>query len=292
MNKKRKHNNVHITYRGQQIPGPRFPRIFSCITWQGIHPQPVRNMHLPLCASLKNTRTMNRLIEILLITFILSACNSHKKLTELELYDSLFPSKYTKTYPINLETKIAEGTRYIEFENKTSIMFFNVDSVLNYAESGIIKDSLCDKKKEDLQTLIRLLENNKLSFYRIELETNPEEYRQLGLPKPKRYERNYVKPYGYNIQTDTINKIRLNVFKDWMISELCLSRGYLVKDKLNNCFADSILYRVTVFNDGHGGESLAFKNNQSFFTVKVYSDIVWPDFDCMSKEEIEKWRNK
>lgn len=235
---------------------------------------------------------MNRQIQILFIALILSACSSSKKLTEQKLYDSLFPSNYTKTYPINLETQKAEGLTYIEFEKRTSIILFQVDSVLYYAKSKILKDSLCDKKKEDLQTLIRLLENNKYGFYRIEMTTTPQKYRQLGLPKPNRYEKKYVKPYGYAVETDTLNKIRLNIFKDWMISELCLNGGYLVKDKFNNCYADSILYRVTDFNDGHGGESLAFKNNQTFHTVKVYSDIVWPDFDCMSKNEIEKWGDK
>ncbi len=64
MNKKRKHNNVHITYRGQQIPGPRFPRIFSCITWQGIHPQPVRNMHLPLWGIKSNNNLDKAILSI------------------------------------------------------------------------------------------------------------------------------------------------------------------------------------------------------------------------------------
>lgn len=235
---------------------------------------------------------MNRVIKTLLITLILSACSSTKNLTEQEFYDSLFPSKYSKTYPINIETKLAEGATYIEFENKNSIMFFKVDSVLKYAESEILKDSLCDKKKEDLQTIIGLLENNKNGFYRIKFQTKPEEYRQLELPNPNRYEKNYVKPYGFNIQTDTINKTRIEFFKDWIISELSIKGGYLVKNKLEKIFVDSVIYRITDFNDGHGMETLAFKNNQTFYTVKVYSDIVWPDFECMSDEEIKKWKNR
>ncbi len=235
---------------------------------------------------------MNILIELLLITLIFAACNSTKKLTEQELYNSFFLSKYTKTYPIKLETKIAGGIKYVEFESKSSIIFFKLESVLDYARSKILNDSICDKKREDLLTLIQLLENNRNGFYRIEQATSPEEYRQLGLPKPNLYDKKYIKPYGYDVETDTINKTRLNVFKDWIICELCLTGGYIVKDKFNECYADSILYRVTNFNDGHGGESLAFKNNQTFFTMKVYSDVDWPDFDCMSKEEIEEWRNR
>lgn len=233
---------------------------------------------------------MKRILYILIINFIFSSCSLGKKITEQEVYDSLFSNEFTKTYPIKLETGKADGIKYIEYENTKSIIMIRVDSVLKYAERKCNEDNLCERKKENLEELILLLNNNKENdFYLIESNIRPETYKEYKLPKPKEYKKTYIEPYGYNIVIDTTNKYKIEFFKNWMLDDLLIQGGNLVMDKSQKIYVDTILYRVTDFKDGHGGEYFTFKNNKIFYTAKIYTDVIWPDFDCMSKEEIEKW---
>lgn len=120
----------------------------------------------------------------------------------------------------------------------------------------------------------------------------PKTYRKLGYFKPRQYKKNFIEPYGFHSIIDTLGKSEIKELKNWMISELCIDGKCLVLDKRNNKLVDSIYYEIIDFKDGHGGESLNFADKKPFFNVKVYTDIRWTYFDCMTKKEIEEWSIK
>ncbi|MDD4459379.1 MAG: hypothetical protein PHQ24_06185, partial [Proteiniphilum sp.] len=155
-----------------------------------------------------------------------------------------------------------------------------------------INDSICNPKKFALNEVLEMLNHSKSNHYLIENEITPEHYRKLRYPKPKWYKKNFIEPYGFPSIIDTLGKSEIKELKYWMISELCLSGGCLVLDKRNAEYVDIIYYEIIDFKDGHGGESLTFADKKPFFNVQVYTDIAWPDFDCMTKEEIEEWKIK
>jgi len=233
---------------------------------------------------------MTKIFRILLISIIVASCSLNKKVTYRDLYNSY--AKYSTSKEITLDTILNSNVSNIEFENKNSKVVLRTETVLNYAIKVETNDSLCAQKKRDLESLINMIHNHNNGFYKIEQEIIPTVYKRLGYEKPKRYEDSFVKPYGYAIETDTINKTRLDILKDWMISDLCINGKCIVLDKRTKTFADTIYYEIIDFKDEHGGESLVFKDRKPFFNVKVYSDIAWPDFDCMSADEIEKWKKK
>jgi hypothetical protein len=143
-----------------------------------------------------------------------------------------------------------------------------------------------------LNDIVEMLNHSKISHYLIEKEITPQEYQRYRLPKPKTYKKNFIEPYGYSLIVDTVGKSEIKGLKYWMISELCLSGKCLVLDKRNNKYTDTIYYEIIDFKDGHGGESLNFADKKPFFNVKAYTDMAWPDFDCMTKDEIEVWKRE
>ncbi len=227
-------------------------------------------------------------LAIILTIIILSSCKTTSEMSYKEFSDSL--SEYRTTKLIELDTTLKTDKNYIEFENRNSVIYISIDKLISYAQERR-NDSICKPKKLVLAEIITELTNSKSNYYYIEKETTPERYRKLKFHKPNRYKKNFIEPYGYSIEIDTIGKYEIKFLKYWIISELCIKGDCLVIDKRNNEYADTIYYEVIDFKDGHGGESLAFSDKKPFFNVEVYTSIAWPDFDCMTKEEIENWKN-
>ena len=221
---------------------------------------------------------------------IVVSCSTNKKFTYQDLFNSF--ANYSTLKPIKIDTLLNTHERYIEFENKNSIITLSTLKVLNYAINKLNNDSLCNQKKKDLESLISTIRNQNNKFYKIEPEINPSTYKKFDYPNHRDYEKNFIKPYGYAVELDSTNKIRLDILKDWIISDLSINGNCLVFDKRIRTFTDTIYYVITDFKDGHGGESLVFKDKKPFFNVRVYSDIAWPDFDCMSEEEIKNCYKK
>jgi len=221
---------------------------------------------------------------------IVVSCSPSKKMTYQDLYNSF--AKYSTLTAIKIDTLLNTHERYIEFENRNSIIALSILKTLNYAIQKLTNDSLCNQKKKDLECLISTIRNQDNGFYKIESAINPSKYKNLDYPNHRDYEKKFIKPHGYAIEIDSTNKIRLDILKDWMISDLSINGNCLVFDKRIRTFTDTIYYVITDFKDGHGGKSLVFKDKKPFFNVKVYSDILWPDFDCMSEDEIKNWNKK
>jgi len=198
--------------------------------------------------------------------------------------------KYNTYRTIYLDTICNNNERYIEFETNNVLILFDINDFLNYASYKLNDTSLCFPKKQYLEFLmdtIKCYHANNLYF--IESMFTPESWKQMSLPNSKKYKKTFIPPYGYESKIDTVNKKRLITLKHWIISDLCINGKCLILDKRQNSFAEKIFYVITNFKNGHGGEQLLFEDKKPFFNVAVYSDIILPNFDCMSSDEIKKW---
>jgi hypothetical protein len=215
---------------------------------------------------------------------ILSGCKT-ADISYRAIYDSM--DKYRTLELIRLD-KEKSYNRTLQFENINSVIYFSAEEFLDYACKKL-KDSICLPKKTALSQIISLINAGEDSYYLLEKEIKPKEFRQFHYPGARRYQKNFVEPYGYNVFSDTIKKTKIIELKYWMISDMCLEGKCKVLDKRGNNYMDSIYFQIIDFKDGHGGESLHFADMKLFFNVKVYSDVAWPDFDCMSLEDYDKW---
>ncbi len=221
--------------------------------------------------------------EILLILISFTGCRT----SDVGYLGSMYNAKYSTKTIIKLETIVDENQSCVYFENSKAIITLSTKCFLDYAKEKLENDSLCNQKKNDLRSVLKQLNNNSL-FY-IEEKMSPELYKRLKYPKPKKYKEDFIEPYGYEVVTDTTNKMKAQNLKHWMISEMCIKGKCLVFDKSTKLNVDAIYYIVTDFKDGHGGESLNFIDKRIFYNVDVYSDIIFPDFDCMSETEINEF---
>ena len=226
-----------------------------------------------------------RKINIVLIIFVvLTSCVSHKTISYKDLSESY--AKYRTSKPIKLDTIINTDSNYIEFENRSSLIVLKPTRLVSLARIWLIHDSLCLQKQKDIKSLIDKVENKTTGFYLIESMTTPDEYKRLDYPSYSQYKKDFINPYGFKLVVDTTNKVRLNELKNWMISKMCISGDCMVLDKRIKTFVDSIHYDIVDFKDGHGGETLVFKDKKPFYSVMAYTDVIWPDFECMSTDEI------
>ena len=229
----------------------------------------------------------------------LSSCMFSQRVTSykevVESYD-----KYNIYRTIRLDTVYNPNERYIEFENKVALILLDTKNFLNYTSEKLNDTLLCLPKKQYLKSLVDTINQCPTNLYFIESMMSPKLWKQFSLPKSKKYKKAFIPPYGYESKLDTINKKRFKTLKNWVLSDLCINGKCLIFDKRINSFVDEIFYLITDFKDGHGGENLLFEDKKNFFNVKIYSDIVRPDFDCMSDDEIKeyyeevnkKWREK
>ena len=193
-------------------------------------------------------------------------------------------SKYNTYTLIHLDTIKESNEAYIEYENSVAIILIKIKDFVDFADNNIESGSLCKVKIEALKNMKNIICQGK-EFYVMKKNISPNEYKRYSLPNYEKYRKNYIEPYGFSVITDTINKEKI-AMEEWMISNICIKGNCLVLDKRTNYFSDKIYYIITDFKDGHGGENLHFKDKMIFHKVAVYSDIAWPDFDCMTDEEI------
>ena len=229
----------------------------------------------------------NRLTIVCFLS-IFSSCVSFKRVTSheeiLKSYD-----KYNTYRKIYVNTIYEYNERYIEFENKDALILLDIKDFLNYASNKLNDTTLCFPKRQYLEGLMDTINYYSSNLYFIESMISPEIWKQLSYPNLRNYEKTFIHPYGYESKIDTVNKKRIEILKTWIISDLCINGKCLIIDKRLNSFVEKIFYLITDFKDGHGGEKLLFKDKKKFFTVDVYSDVKWPDFDCMSSDEIREW---
>jgi hypothetical protein len=220
----------------------------------------------------------------------------------------MYPRKpKTITRRINLEKSINPDRLFI-YENKSSIIYLDIEDILRLLDNKLKDKSLCEQKQIKYKDLIiRLRKNKKNGFVIIptmksadfnkmvgDLDTVKTGYAPLDF-----YSRGltfvvsnsqWIPPYGYVPHySDTLNSIKYDGFYEWIVSDLILKGQASIYRKSENELQDFVIYEIVDFRDGHGGESLLFRDNKIFMNVDIYSDLVMPDFECMDSTEIKQW---
>ena len=232
-------------------------------------------------------QVLKRLLIVYFLTVFSSCMYPQRVVSYKEIVESY--DQYNTYRTIHIDTTYKYTERYIEFENKVAVILLDVKDFLNYANNKLNDSLLCLPKKQYLENLADTIKHYSTNLYFIERMIPPDMWKKLSYPNSKKYQKEFIPPYGYENQIDTVNKKRLESLKNWIISDLCIEGKCLVLDKRGAMFVDKIFYLITDFKDGHGGEMLLFEDKKNFFNVEVYSDIKWPNFDCMSSDEIRKW---
>ena len=225
------------------------------------------------------TNIFYRLLIVCLLTMLASCTSVQRVRSWKEIVESW--DEYNTYRTIELDTIYQYGERYIEYENMDAIILFDIKDFFNYASYQLNDSLLCFPKKQHLEKLMDTINRYSSNLYFI---PSMAAYSWI-------YDKTYP-PYGYEIKLDTLNKKRLERLKGWIISDLCLNGKCLVFDKRFNKFVGKIFYLITDFKDGHGGEGLIFEDKKYFHIVEVYTDVIWPDFDCMTDDEIKDYRKQ
>ena len=225
-------------------------------------------------------------ITIISAISVLISCQPPRKLTYETLSDSL--AEFRTLREIKLDSISNPDSFYIQYENEKSIIFINRTDLLKFCEMKLKMDSLCADKKLYLNELKMDFQNldAKKGLYYIQPKAKPSEQKEILRRKDYiQYKNNYIYPYGFKVETDTLKNIRFEKLKYFVITEMCLESKVLVLDKRIGKFTSKMLYQIIDFKDGHGGEMLLFKDKLPFLNVKVYSDIAWSETDCKDQNE-------
>jgi len=197
----------------------------------------------------------------------------------------------------NINLNYVEDKPYLAYENYVSIIYIEKSLIINNLKTHLKNKKLCDLRRKKYTIILNQLSKNDSSFYIIEPTMAPEMIKQLGInintDKNTGYfpvdyyaslfkldiSKNYIPPYGYNIELDTINKVSLKMYYSWMMSELILEGKAKIYNKFTKEYEKEVKYEIVRF-EGHGGEQLQFTDNTLFFIVKTYSDNIRPDREC------------
>jgi hypothetical protein len=221
-------------------------------------------------------------------------------------YFGKYPKKpITTLQPIQLgSNRIPE--RLLTYENKGSITYLDINDIIRLVDSKLKDKSLCEQKRINYNKLLAGLKNNGKDGYVIIPTINPSSIKEMmsnmdttktGFAPLDFYTRllgvdlnnaPWIPPYGYIPQfTDTLNSIKYDSFYDWITTELIIKGKAKIYRKSENKFQDTVYYEIVNFRDGHGGESLLFTDKKIFMNVKVYTDMIMPDFECMDSTELK-----
>jgi hypothetical protein len=201
-------------------------------------------------------------------------------------------SRKTKTIKLNS----SEIDAFFAYENSVSIIYLDKYLIQKQILKHLENKRLCDLRRINYSIILNRLSNNDSSLYVIEPTLSPHELGILGMPEiststgygpldyyasklKKSISTEYIAPYGFTIELETVGKIHLPKYFDWMISELVLEGKAKVYNKEEKKFENRIIFEKVSF-EGHGGETLLFQNGKSFFDVETYTDIVIPDYEC------------
>ena len=191
----------------------------------------------------------------------------------------------------------SEINTFLIYENSSSIIFLDKEKVIENIIKHLENKKLCELKRLNYNKILQRMKNSDSCFFVIEPTISPEILSMFGERpnldtitgyKPLDYyseklkmniSKDFIPPYGFKIEMDTIGKSHLDKYYTWMISELVLDGNAKIYNKKDKAYQRKVYFEVVNF-EGHGGETLLFSNKKPFFTVDTYSDIIVPDFEC------------
>jgi hypothetical protein len=210
-------------------------------------------------------------------------------------FSQLNPTIYQKTKKIKLSN--IESKAYLAFENYSSIIYLDKRNVIDNLRKHLNNKMLCELRRLNYNKILQRLNSSDSCFFIIEPTMSPEILSTFGgLPnldtitgyQPLDYyaerlqmniSKDYIPPYGFRIEIDTLGKSHLYKYYTWMISELVLNGKAKIYNKEDKKYEKIVYFKVVRF-EGHGGETLLFSNKKPFYSVDTYSDIILPDFEC------------
>lgn len=214
----------------------------------------------------------------------------------------------TTTKKIGLERNY-NPERLFTYENKSSVTYLDIQDIIKLLNKKLDDKKLCEQKRLKYNSLVDRLNATENNGFYVYAAMNPELLKKLlpeydttitGYVPMDFYSRglgvdltaeNWIPPYGFEpIFVDTLNADRYERFYDWIITSLILKGKAQVLRKSDNEYQDYVIYEIVDFRDGHGGESLLYKDKKIFMNVDVYTDMILPDFECMDSTEIKQWR--
>jgi len=240
---------------------------------------------------------MKRYLILILTALIMNSC-----------YYGFYNRKpKTTTKKIRLE-KNYNPERLFTYENKSSVTYLDIQDIIGLLNKKLNDSKLCEQKRLKYQSLVDKLNSTRNDGFDIYPAMNPELLKE-SLPEFDSTKTGYapldfytrglgmdltskkwIPPYGFEPQfVDTLNADRYEGFYEWIITDLILKGKAQVLRKSDNEYQDYVIFEVVDFRDGHGGESLLYKDKKIFMNVDVYSDIVMPDFECMDSTEINNY---
>ena len=181
----------------------------------------------------------------------------------------------------------------VVYENMVSIIDLEKDRVIDCLKKRLKDADLCELRKKNYNMLLKDLTKDDSSYFFISPAEAPTEMTK-GMDKktgffPLDYysklvcfniSKKFVAPYGYHVSIDTANLVHLKKCYDWMITDLVLTGQARIYNKISGNYEKEVEYEVVMFDGGHGGEQLQFKDKSLFFIVDTYSDMIMPDFEC------------
>lgn len=213
----------------------------------------------------------------------------------------------TTTKKIRLEKKY-NPDRLFTYENKSSVTYLDIQDIIGFLNKKLSDTKLCEQKRLKYKSLVDRLNSTENNGFDIYPAINPELLKEslpefdttkTGYASLDFYSRGlgmdltskkWIPPYGFEpFFVDTLNADRYDGLYDWIITALILKGKAQVLRKSDNEYQDYVIYEIVDFRDGHGGESLLYKDKRIFMNVDVYSDMILPDIECMDSTELEQW---
>jgi hypothetical protein len=205
------------------------------------------------------------------------------------------PKLYKQSKTIKLDS--FENKPIFAYENSMAIIYLDKSMVIERVRKHLENKRLCNLRKINYNKILNHLSASDSSFFVIEPTMTPDLLLKYGgitktdtmtgyVPLDyyakvlkKDISTNYLPPYGYKIELDTLGKVHLDKYFIWMISDLALKGKAKIYNKQTKNYEKKIIFEVISF-EGHGGENLLFQDKQYFFDIATYSDAIMPDFEC------------
>jgi hypothetical protein len=190
-----------------------------------------------------------------------------------------------------------ESNSIFIYENYNSIIFLDKMKVIEKINKHLENVNLCEFRRLNYNNILQRMKNSDSSFYAIQPTISPDILAKMRISPDLNtntgdkwldyyakkikmdISRDYIPPFGYKIEIDTIGKSCLEKYYSWMISELVLDGDAKIYNKFGKKYESTIYFEIVSFA-GHGGETLLFSDKKPFFSVKSYSDVRMPDREC------------
>lgn len=233
---------------------------------------------------------MYRLKQVIFVLLAFSGLTGYSQTNQKSLFN----------YPDAIRKKIKmisfENKPFVVYENSLSIIYLDKNLIIDNLKKHLENNKLCDLRKENYNKILIRLSETDSSFYVIMPEKAPDSCYIYGdIPILDSIEvrklldlfskndttyssKDYIYPFGYKIKLDISQLAHLDMFYNWMLSELVLKGNAKIFNKQSGKYETQIFFHYIPVM--HGIEELLLHDKRKLFDLKYYSDIIMPDCKC------------